>query len=1068
MQTYLHPALSLSQRALPVSGRLRMALTVSLGFALCAPRGEQLLPAGEAWAAAMSALAPGDVIDMGVPKFRSEWLMAGSACTPRGTLARGLPVGVRLGGLSRDFLVSGECEDDGVTAPSPRPFERMPLVWANAYGGPEHPENPQGRGMIPEEGRISLPTLMGRDEPLRPACPGPRLAPIAGGTYDLKWLQTRWPGVPDDFDWAAYNLAQPEQRQETPFTCLEALRITNMHPDRPLMEGGLPGVRLRLFLDYGTQDREDWREVEADLDTVWLFPNDGTGMLFWHAVAPTADERGLDIARIAASLEPADAERRPAPTCILECLAAEEPQPEPAPETPPAEPEKAPEETPTPPDIPLPDIALAAAPGIPSVSVPGGLPDIPEPPEMPEAPQKPLWDFSSPEDRMMVASAVSEVNALLQERGLPPLDQADVFAQLDKQSDTLDLLAKSAQEEPPSPEAMLVQAGLSPEDARSILELAALEPPLPEQFPSKEAYESALAGFMGRYAELSGASPEQQAQLLSGLRFMDDPGAAEDLLPKDVGGVSAEMLQEAGFSPEDAANWFKALSIPAPETGSDADILSYLHAFESATGLPEGLMTGQMLSTFGIIRKNLYASEETVKAVRALAEGSPADAEGLDSLASLLESLSAEEGEDAVKNAAGMGPDAGGGLFDLSLLAQKCGVFGPAALAALTAMDPMPMRFPAPEAEAAESLPEDAPAEPGKAPEPEAKPEKAPLPEPAPMPEVTDKASFINALREGVDLTGYDLSGLDLSGLRLSEHGLAGADLSGLILDGANLSEADLSGCSLASAQLSGAFLAGTSLARASLAGANLAGSCLNGTDLADADCSGTDFTGASLNSVFLRGAVCAGAVFDRAVLHGNDYRGCVLRGAGFNDARLSGEILEHVDLDEAAFSRAELAGTRLYGTLRSATFEGCLMERADLSGSSLLGARLYDSDLTGARLCDADCSGSNWLRVRAARADLRNAVFTNATLEECVMPELRAACLSARGCLWLSCDLRLASFPRLDLFRGALRGCRLGGADLSGASLFEADLYLSEFTDKTSLLGADLTRTCLTRGVSS
>lgn len=1054
MKTYLHPALSLSQRALPVSGRLRMALTMSLGFALCAPRGGQLLPAGEAWAAAMNALAPGDVIDMGVPKFRSEWLMAGSACAPRGTLVRGLPVGVRLGELARDFLVSGECEDDGVTAPSPRPFERMPLVWSNAYGGPEHPENPQGRGMFPEKGRISLPTLMGRDEPLRPACPGPRLPGIAEGTYDEAWLQTRWPGVPDDFDWAYYNLAQTEQRQETPFSCLESLRITNMHPDRPLMEGGLPGVRLRLFLDYGTQGRADWREVEAELDTVWLFPNDNTGMLFWHAVAPTADERGLDIARIAASLEPADAERRPAPICILECLAAEENAPEEAT----AEPEKKPEEMPAPPDIPL-----AVAPDIPSIAVPESLPDVPELPELPEVPQRPLWDFSSSEDKMMVASVVAETNALLAARGLPLLDEADVFAQLDKQRDTLDLLAEAAQAEPSSPEEMLVQAGLSPEDARSILELASLEPPLPEQFPSKEAYEAALDQFMGRYAELSGASPEQQALLLSGLRLMDEPAADKLARENAGGGISLEILQEAGLSPKEAADWVKALSIPAPETGSDADILSYLHAFESAAGLPKGLMAGQMLSTFATIRKNLYSGDEAVKAVRALAEESPADAEGLSKLASLLESLSAQEGEDA----ADMGTEASGGLFDLALLARKCGVFGPAALAALTAMDPMPMRFPAPEA--VESLPpEDVPAEPIDTPEPEAKPEKAPLPEPAPMPEVTDKASFINALRDGMDLTGCDLSGLDLSGLRLSEHGLAGADLSGLILDGANLSDADLSGCSLASAQLSGVFLAGARLVQAGLAGANLAGSCLNGTDLTDADCSGADFTGATISRASLRGAVCAGAVFDRAVLHGNDYRGCALNGAGFNDARLNGECLEHVDLDEAVFSRTELAGTRLHGTLRSATFENCLMERADLSSSSLLGARLYDSDLTGARLCDADCSGSNWLRVHGPRADLRNAVFTNATLEECVMPELRAACLSARGCLWLSCDLRLASFPRLDLFRGALRGCRLGGADLSGASLFEADLYLSEFTDKTSLLGADLTRTCLTRGVSS
>ena len=68
-------------------GRLHQSFTITLGVDLATGR---VLPIDQAYAAAMQSLAPGDCLDMGLPKTRAEWLLAGNACAPRGQTASGL------------------------------------------------------------------------------------------------------------------------------------------------------------------------------------------------------------------------------------------------------------------------------------------------------------------------------------------------------------------------------------------------------------------------------------------------------------------------------------------------------------------------------------------------------------------------------------------------------------------------------------------------------------------------------------------------------------------------------------------------------------------------------------------------------------------------------------------------------------------------------------------------------------------------------------------------------------------------------------------------------------------
>ena len=72
-----------------------------------------------------------------------------------------------------------------------------------------------------------------------------------------------------------------------------------------------------------------------------------------------------------------------------------------------------------------------------------------------------------------------------------------------------------------------------------------------------------------------------------------------------------------------------------------------------------------------------------------------------------------------------------------------------------------------------------------------------------------------------------------------------GVDLSGAYLRGANLSSADLRGAYLRGANLRGTNLEGADLEGADLSGANLRGTNLRGTNLEGADLRGADLSGA-------------------------------------------------------------------------------------------------------------------------------------------------------------------------------------------------------------------------------
>src|SRR5690606_11896376 len=91
------------------------------------------------------------VIDHVLPKTVPEFLVAGCAYTHHQDDKTQVAVRAEVGGLDKALLVFGDRFLIGDRPTAPAPFERMPLTWSNAFGGPQYAENPAGTGIEPVE-----------------------------------------------------------------------------------------------------------------------------------------------------------------------------------------------------------------------------------------------------------------------------------------------------------------------------------------------------------------------------------------------------------------------------------------------------------------------------------------------------------------------------------------------------------------------------------------------------------------------------------------------------------------------------------------------------------------------------------------------------------------------------------------------------------------------------------------------------------------------------------------------------------------------------------------------------
>ncbi len=254
--------------------------------------------------------------DLALTKPRGECTLAGTCYAPNGVPAAAVQVRMRVGAIDRSITVVGDrhWSSNGVLE-GPAPFEKMPLRWERAFGGPGFAENPVGVGITPVDtprGRVvPLPNLedpfaLIHTQGARP--PPAHLGPLHrlwsarirhAGTYDDRWRDTRWPWFPDDFSPAYFNAAPIEQQIDGYWRGDERILLRGFHPKHTEIDTHLPGRRVRAFVDRRNADGQGvFTELAMRLDTIAIDADKGEVYCLWRGTVDVADEKLSDVDRL--------------------------------------------------------------------------------------------------------------------------------------------------------------------------------------------------------------------------------------------------------------------------------------------------------------------------------------------------------------------------------------------------------------------------------------------------------------------------------------------------------------------------------------------------------------------------------------------------------------------------------------------------------------------------------------------------------------------------------------------------------------------------------------------------
>ncbi len=262
-------------------------------------------------------------------KPKSDIHLDAVARAPGGKPLREWPVRVRVGRVTKDVLVRGphvwvHTPMLGWSLGTPQPTPLVPIAYERAFGGSfridgklvEVAENPVGTGFLPPgistREPVPAPQVVALDEPAHR--PGARytphgLGPIPSyfaprrdriGTVDRRWLETQWPCVPADFDYAHYQSAHPDLVYPGYLAGDEVVELVNLGARGGTVLTSLPRWSVWLLLRLHDGRLLPWL---ARLDTVHFAiaaddPREHRAYLTWRAVFPF----GLNVRRAEARM----------------------------------------------------------------------------------------------------------------------------------------------------------------------------------------------------------------------------------------------------------------------------------------------------------------------------------------------------------------------------------------------------------------------------------------------------------------------------------------------------------------------------------------------------------------------------------------------------------------------------------------------------------------------------------------------------------------------------------------------------------------------------------------------
>ena len=259
--------------------------------------------------------------DIQLGKPSTDIILIGSAQAKDRVPAHSLDVSLQVAKQKSALTVFGDREWQGGSISRAHPFETMPLIYENAYGGTHTSQeqgetltlseacNPVGKGFIgkrrgEEIDGLQLPNLenpkqlisTSRDQP-NPVCFGfiaPSWQPRVqyAGTYDDTWKTTTAPYLPKDFDKRFFHAAHQTLITDQHLIGGEPVTINNVSPAGEL-NFQLPINPLEVLVHINNRKEKP----PVSMQTVLIEPDENRFSIIWQA-SMQCDKEMLNIEQI--------------------------------------------------------------------------------------------------------------------------------------------------------------------------------------------------------------------------------------------------------------------------------------------------------------------------------------------------------------------------------------------------------------------------------------------------------------------------------------------------------------------------------------------------------------------------------------------------------------------------------------------------------------------------------------------------------------------------------------------------------------------------------------------------
>lgn len=228
--------------------------------------------------------------DIALFKPAADVVVNGTAHSPDGAPVARMIVGVRVGPIARQLVVTGDRYRDRLSSTEAEPFISKPVIYERALHGRQNPVGRGGSGTTQHSGYPMLPNIETRDRGSTASADPAGFGAIArhwwprtsyAGTYDDEWMADRMPFLPLNFDHRFFQCAASGM-QTSYLRGGEPVELVNLSPAGPL-RFILQVPKVSLLLRY--DDRR--AELTAVADTLLIEPDASRAEVTLRAQIPS-------------------------------------------------------------------------------------------------------------------------------------------------------------------------------------------------------------------------------------------------------------------------------------------------------------------------------------------------------------------------------------------------------------------------------------------------------------------------------------------------------------------------------------------------------------------------------------------------------------------------------------------------------------------------------------------------------------------------------------------------------------------------------------------------------------